>query len=92
MNDDGRPLSFNDFKNRYNNVHTNARLYTGKSNAINKYLENVKNDNYNVKYVLISDVWACIETGNKSVKGMFQKENDLRTVSIKWYEEFRNLN
>ena len=48
INDEGKPLSFNDFKNRYNTVNTNARFYTGISNAINKYLENVKNDNYNV--------------------------------------------
>ena len=92
INDEGKPLSFNDFKNRYNTVNTNARFYTGISNAINKYLENVKNDNYNVKFVLISDVWACIESGNKSVKEMFQNDHDLPTASIKWNAEFRNLN
>ena len=92
IHDDGRPLSFDDFKAKYNDVNTNKRLYTGISNAINKYINILRNGNYFVKNVLSSEVWACIGAGNKFIKEMFQQENDLPTASIKWNSEFRNLN
>ena len=92
LKDDGRPLTYNDFKNKYANSNTNLRLYTGILKAICKFLENVKNGNSNVKNLLTCEVWVCIGAGNKFVKELFQKVNDIPTASIKWNTEFNNLN
>lgn len=92
LNEDGRPLSYNDFKIKYTDVNTNVRIYTGISNAINKYLDNIRNGHHVVKNVLISEVWACIGAGNKFVKEMFQQVKILPTASVKWNSEFCNLN
>ena len=92
LNDDGKPLAYNDFRIKYPNANTSLRLYTGILKAICKFLENVKNCNCNVKNVLTSEVWARIGAGNKFVKELFQKVNDIPTASIKWNTEFNNLN
>ena len=92
LNEDGKVLNYNEFRNKYNDVQTNARMFTGMSRAVNKYLENVKNNNSNVKNVLPHEVWACIGSGNRAVKDMFQNEKDLPTASKKWNSEFENLN
>ena len=83
LNEDGRPLSYNDFKIKYTEVNTNVRIYLGISNAINKYLDNIRNGHHVVKNVLISEVWACIGAGNKFVKEMFQQVKILPTASVK---------
>ena len=92
LNEDGKPLTYNDFKNKYAHANTNKRLYVGILNAISKFIETIKNGNCNVKNVLTSEVWACIGAGNKFVKELFQNDNNLPTASIKWNSEFANLN
>ena len=92
LNENGRPLTYNDFKLKYANTNTTARLYAGIINAIGKFLENVKNGNCNVKNVLTSEVWACIGSGNKFVKELLLKDNEIPTALHKWNSEFNNLN
>merc|ERR1712240_739251 len=36
--------------------------------------------------------WACIDSGNSSVKNLLQNDNDIPTASKKWNLEFDNLN
>ena len=92
LNENGRPLTYNDFKLKYANTNTTARLYAGIINAIGKFLDNVKNGNCNVKNVLTSEVWACIGSGNKFVKELLLKDNEIPTALHKWNSEFNNLN
>ena len=88
---DKKPLNYIEFKNKYNNIQTTSRMFLTISRAINTYLVNAKNNTSLMNNLLHNEVWAFIGSGNRAVREIFQKENDLPTASNKWNTEFNNL-
>ena len=92
LDDDRKVLSYNDFVTRYINVRINTVNYNGISRAVTRFLNNVINQRCRYDKMLCHEVWACIDSGNSSVKNLLQNDNDIPTASKKWNLEFDNLN
>jgi len=89
MNNNEQCLSYNEFKNKYNYIQTDFVTYYGITNTVKKYLNHLRT-RCAQKIILVNEVWACIRSGNKSVKSILQ-DDKLPTAVIKWNSEFINL-
>ena len=90
MNNNNQCLSYNEFKNKYGYIQTDFVTYYGITNAVKKYVNDVRAGCAH-KIILVNEAWACIRSGNKSVKSKLQEDNKLPTAAIKWNLEFVNL-
>ena len=84
-------MSFQDFKNKYNVANADFLLYQGVSEAIKKYLNDVKRHPLLHRKIYASELWDCILAGNKVIKAKLHEEISMPTAVKKWNEIFIDL-
>ena len=90
LDDDCKVLSYNDFVIKYPNIHTNTVNFNAISRAVKRYLDKVKNQRCRCNK-MCHELWACIDSGNSSVKKLLLNDEDIPTASKKWNLEFQDL-
>ena len=91
-NDEGRFLSFDEFRTKYNNLQTNFLVYQGTINAIRRYKNTIQIPN-NFDFKLTENkVWHNFKKGNKHVQKILNTNKTLPAAVIKWNLTFVNLN